>query len=227
MSADNNHNSGQQDATSSERLARFAPKNPGNETVGSRGIRPSFIFLGLGVVATIALVSWLGLFTETEDIRLDIKDITVKNDGNVELTGARYRGRLESGDSYEITADRASEAKDGSGQIKLEEPVASLYFASGATTSATSEKGVFYQNRNEVALSGSVIVTDYGRDMTMQSETLTANLTTGDVHSESPVKIQSPTELITANSMQSRNNGAYIMFEGQPKMTLNNVTAFE
>lgn len=227
MSADDQQISGPHSSASNERLARFAPKTTADDATGSWGIRPSFLFLGLGVIVTIAIISWLGLFQETEDIRLNIKDVTVKNDGNVELTGARYRGRLESGDSFEITADRASEAKDGTGQIELEEPVASLYYSNGATTSATSQTGVFYQTLNEVALRGSVIVTDYGRDMTIQSETLTANLTTGDVYSETPVKIRNATGHITADSMISRNNGAYVVFEGNPKMTLHNAIAFE
>lgn len=213
--------------TPANRLASFAPKTAATAAQDSSGMRPSLIFLGLGVIVTIAIISWLGLFRETEDIRLDIKDITVKNDGNVELTGAQYRGRLETGANFEITADRASEFKDGSGQVQLEEPVASIYYTDGTTTSATSQSGTFYQNRNEVALRGSVIVTDYGRDMTLQSETLTANLTTGDMQSDTPVEIRATTGHITANRMQSRKKGTQIIFEGDPKMTLHNIAGFE
>lgn len=227
MSADNLNSNGTQQNSPANRLARFAPKTSTAEAQDSPSFRPSFLFLGLGVIVTVAIISWLGLFRETEDIRLDIQDITVKNDGNVELTGAQYRGRLENGDSFEITADRASETKDGSGQVRLQEPVASIYYSNGTTTSATSQTGIFYQNRNEVALQGSVIVTDYARDMTLQSESLTANLTTGDLHSDTPVEIRNTSGHITANRMQSHANGAHIVFQGNPKMALHNAVAFE
>lgn len=217
------------DQQTKTRLAKFAPKNAQSKAEAKPAwfARPSVVFIGLGLVATIAIISWLGLFRSGDDIRLDIKEIAVNDEGNVELTGVRYRGRLESGDNFEIIADRANEDKDGSGQISLNQPTASMHFDDGSTTSATANSGIFDQTTSQVDLSGSVILTDYNRNITLQTELLYADFSTGDMRSETPVEVRDPSSIITSNAMDSTQNGQRIRFIGDARMILNNIVAFE
>ncbi len=200
--------------------ARFSPKAVENNGANQRSIRPSLLFLAVGMVITLSIVSWLGLFGDADDIRLDISEVTVRNDGNVELTGASYHGRLDSGEAYEINAKVASEDKNGSGHINLTAPVALLHNEGGGTVNVASNTGTFYQQSNSIDLSGNVIVTDTQRQMTMRTEAMTADFSAGELLAQSAVVVDNPSTHITANGMRVENNGDRVIFLGNAKMTL-------
>jgi len=56
---------------------------------------------------------------------------------------------------------------------------------------------------------------------------LYADFSTGDMRSETPVEVRDPSSIITANAMDSTQNGQRIRFIGDARMTLNNIVAFE
>ena len=89
-----------------QRAARFAPRDRPAEP-GTRRVRASLLFLGLGILLTSGTVLWLGLFNQQDEIRLEISDLKVDETGDVELTGAVYRGQTARGEPFEITANVA------------------------------------------------------------------------------------------------------------------------
>ena len=111
-----------------QRAAKFAPRDRQTEPE-TRRIRASLLFLGLGVLLTFGTVLWLGLFNQQDEIRLEISDLKVDETGDVELTGAIYRGQTARGEPFEITADVAREREDG--VVDLSSPTAQLRQASG------------------------------------------------------------------------------------------------
>ena len=88
------------------RTPRFAPRERA-DTDSRQPFRTSLIFVGIGIILSFVTVLWLGLFNEQDEIRLDVTDIKVDETGEVELTGAVYRGQTARGEPYEITADTA------------------------------------------------------------------------------------------------------------------------
>ena len=64
-----------------QRAARFAPRDRQAEP-GTRRIRASLLFLGLGVLLTFGTVLWLGLFNQQDEIRLEISDLKVDETGD-------------------------------------------------------------------------------------------------------------------------------------------------
>tara|TARA_B100000575_G_scaffold288336_1_gene288177 strand:+ start:1305 stop:1964 length:660 start_codon:yes stop_codon:yes gene_type:complete len=205
----------------------FAPKRIADEEGNSRSLRPSILFLGLALFLTLSIAVWLGLVDTNEDIRLEITDVSTSGNGNVTLTGARYRGHTESGRKFEVIATAATERSDNPGDIDLSQPIAIIFSNDGSTLNITSKKGTYSQTRSGVALRGSVIVTDSGRGMTMETEMVDANLSSGNLHTTTDVRVTSKTALVLAEGMQIFDEGNLIVFSGKTKMTLHNAAAID
>ena len=80
-------------------------------------------FVGIGIAVTLLVASWLA--ASIWDSKLEISDVKIANSGEIALTGARYQGVTSSG-HFSITADKASEANDGSGRIDMQQPRATI-----------------------------------------------------------------------------------------------------
>ena len=93
--------------------ASFTPKRIADDGGDARSLRPSILFLGLALCLTLGIATWLGLVDTNDDIRLEITDVSTSSDGNVALTGARYRGHTESGKKFEVIATAAIEHPRG------------------------------------------------------------------------------------------------------------------
>ena len=77
--------------------ASFVPKRIADEDDEARSLRPSILFLGLALCLTLGIAVWLGLVDTNDEIRIEISDISSSSNGNIALTGARYRGHTETG----------------------------------------------------------------------------------------------------------------------------------
>ena len=66
----------------------------------------------------------------------------------------------------------------------------------------TSQTGAYFQTRSGVALRGNVIVKDSGRRMTMETEMLDANLSSGDLQTNRDVRVKSDDALVVAQGMR-------------------------
>jgi len=205
-----------------QRSARFAPRErsdgPGRQTV-----RASLIFIGIGAAMSLATVLWLGLFSQRSEIRLEMSEIKVDKSGDVELTGAVYRGTTEGGDPYEITAEVARERQDGI--VDLAAPAAFVNQASGDVVNLTSLTGVYFPDRSEIDFAGDVGITSRDTGLVMTSQAITANLGDGAMVSDQPVRVENDSGLVVANSMQVLNRGELIIFRGNPRLTLQNTGA--
>ncbi len=205
----------------------FAPKHIADEDGNARSLRPSIFFLGLALCLTLGIAAWLGLVDTNDDIRLEITDVSTSSNGNVALTGARYRGHTISGKKFEVIATAAIERSDNPGDIDLSQPIATIFSEDGTTLNITSHKGTYYQTGGDVALRGNVIVTDSGRGMTMETEMVDANLSSGNLHATTDVRVSSETALVLAEGMQVFDEGDLILFSGKSKMTLHNTAAID
>ncbi|MDA1150459.1 MAG: LPS export ABC transporter periplasmic protein LptC [Proteobacteria bacterium] len=208
----------------SARKSRFTPRTKTAQTNIERRYPLSLLLVGVGVVLTLAVASWLGLglLANGKDVSLEIKELERAESGEVQLTGARYRGLTPAGKPYEITATKANEATDGSGRVDMDQPTAVLMMRNGSLVKLQSNSGIFNKQTDIVSMSGAVVVTQPDRNLRLDTETLEANLKAGEMHSDVPVQVQDIDRRINADSMQVYDNGARIVFGGAAKMIIKN-----
>ena len=165
-------------------------------------------------------VLWLGLFSQQDQIRLEISDIKVDETGDVELTGAVYRGQTVRGEPFEITAQVARERDNGI--VDLSSPTAELHRVNGDIMNVRSTTGVYFPGLTEIDLIGDVVVTSRDTGLVMMAEVIHANLEDGHMKSDRPVRVENDSSLILAGGMQVIDRGSTIIFTNKPKMTLHN-----
>lgn len=185
-----------------------------------RGFRTSLLLIGLGAFMSFGTVLWLGLFNQQDEIRLEISDIKVDKTGDVELTGAIYRGQTVRGEPFEITADIARERENG--VVDLSSPTAELRRDSGDVMNVTSTTGVYFPDLTEIDLIGDVVITSRDTGLVMVAEVIHANLDEGHMKTDRPVRVENDSGVILAGGMQVTDRGSTIIFTDKPRMTLHN-----
>ncbi|MDB9889989.1 LPS export ABC transporter periplasmic protein LptC [Alphaproteobacteria bacterium] len=211
--------------TNSARKSRFTPRAKTAQTGSERRFPLSLLLVGVGAVLTLAVASWLGLLANGKDVSLEITEVKRNESGEVQLTGARYRGLTPAGKPYEIIAAKANEAADGSGRVDMDQPTVVLTMRNGALVNLQSNAGVFNRQTDIVSMSGAVVVTQPDRNLRLDTEALEANLKAGEMHSDVAVQVQDIDRRINADSMQVYDNGARIVFGGATKMIIKNSNA--
>jgi LPS export ABC transporter protein LptC len=211
--------------TNSARKSRFTPRVKTAQTASERRYPLSLLLVGVGAVLTLAVASWLGLLANGKDVSLEIKEVKRAESGEVQLTGAHYRGLTPAGKPYEITAAKANEAPDGSGRVDMDQPTAVLTMRNGSLVKLQSNAGVFNKQTAIVSMFGAVVVTQPDRNLRLDTEALEANLKADEMHSDVTVQVQDIDRRINADSMQVYDNGARIVFGGAAKMIIKNSNA--
>ena len=211
--------------TNSASKSRFTPRAKTAKTHSERRFPLSLLLFGVGAVLTLAVASWLGLLANGKDVSLEITEGKRAESGEVQLTGARYRGLTPTGKPYEITAAKANEASDGSGRVDMDQPTAVLIMRNGSLVNLQSNAGVFNKQTDVVSMSGAVVMTQPDRNLRLDTEALEANLKAGEMHSDVSVQVQDIDRRINADSMQVYDNGARIVFGGATKMIIKNSKA--
>jgi LPS export ABC transporter protein LptC len=208
--------------TPASERSRFTPRKKTIDASSRRRLPLSLLLLGVSAVLAVAVTSWLGFLANGKDVSLEIKEVERAETGEVQLTGARYRGLTPSGKQYEITAALANESTDGSGRIDMDQPTAIVTMRNGSIVNLRSDVGVFNKQTDIVTMSGAVIVTQPDRDLRLDTEALEANLEDGGMRSDVPVLVQDVDRRINADSMIVFDDGSRIIFGGTAKMIIKN-----
>ena len=205
---------------SSPQRRQFTPRtrSVGDDPRGSR--RLSVILLGVGAAITLLVASWLGLLHDASDSKLEIKDVTIEDSGEITLTGARYQGVTSGGQPFKVTADQASEAGDGSGRIDMQQPRATITMKNGQVIQLQSNYGIFDQPNDQIDMTGSVVVLQPSKNLKLTSEALFADLQLGEMRSLVPVIVTDDKRRIDAATMTVFDNGERILFGGTARMVM-------
>ena len=205
---------------SSSKRRQFTPRIRSVQDEQRPSRRLSVVLLGIGVAFTLLVASWLGFLNRSSDSKLEIKDVKISNGGDITLTGARYQGVTSSGQPFLITADQASESKNGSGHIDMQQPRATITMKNGQIIKLQSNYGVFDQPGNIVDMAGNVVVVQPARNLTLTSNSLFADLKLGEMRSLVPVTVTDDTRRIDAETMTVFYNGDRILFGGAARMVM-------
>ena len=195
----------------------FAPREQDIDT-GRQPVRASILFISLGLVLTFVTVIWLGFFTQPAEIKLEVTDVKIDDAGDIELTGAIYKGRNENGEAFEVTAKIASERS--SGAVDMESPTAQLFRNDGDLIDLSSQNGLYFPDSSRIELDGDVVMTSQDMGLTLLALSLSANLADGSMFSEEPVRVERSDGIVTANAMEVTGKGKRIIFKGNAIMTL-------
>ena len=195
----------------------FAPREQDIDT-GRQPVRASILFISLGLVLTFVTVLWLGFFTQPAEIKLEVTDVKIDDAGDIELTGAIYKGRTENGEAFEVTAKVASERS--SGAVDMESPTAQLFRNDGDLIDLSSQNGLYFPDSSRIELDGDVVMTSQDMGLTLLALSLSANLADGSMFSEEPVRVERSDGIVTANAMEVTGKGKRIIFKGNARMTL-------
>ena len=195
----------------------FAPREQDIDA-GSQPVRASILFISLGLVLTFVTVLWLGFFTQPAEIKLEVTDVKIDDAGDIELTGAIYKGRTENGEAFEVTAKIASERS--SGAVDMESPTAQLFRNDGDLIDLSSQNGLYFPDSSRIELDGDVVMTSQDMGLTLLALSLSANLADGSMFSEEPVRVERSDGFVTANAMEVTGKGKRIIFKGDARMTL-------
>ena len=205
---------------SSSKRRQFTPRTRSVQDEQKPSRRLSVVLLGIGVAVTLLVASWLGFLNQSSDSKLEIKDVKISNGGEITLTGARYQGVTSSGQPFLITADQASESKNGSGHIDMQQPRATITMKNGQIIKLQSNYGVFDQLDNIVNMAGNVVVVQPARNLTLTSDSLFADLKLGEMRSLVPVTVTDDARRIDAETMTVFDNGDRILFGGAARMVM-------
>ena len=195
----------------------FAPREQDIDA-GRQPVRASILFISLGLVLTFVTVLWLGFFTQPAEIKLEVTDVKIDDAGDIELTGAIYKGRTENGEAFEVTAKIASERS--SGAVDMESPTAQLFRNDGDLIDLSSQNGLYFPESSRIELDGDVVMTSQDMGLTLLALSLSANLADGSMFSEEPVRVERSDGFVTANAMEVTGKGKRIIFKGDARMTL-------
>ncbi len=195
----------------------FAPREQDLDA-GRQPVRASILFISLGLVLTFVTVLWLGFFTQPAEIKLEVTDVKIDDAGDIELTGAIYKGRTENGEAFEVTAKIASERS--SGAVDMESPTAQLFRNDGDLIDLSSQNGLYFPDSSRIELDGDVVMTSQDMGLTLLALSLSANLADGSMFSEEPVRVERSDGFVTANAMEVTGKGKRIIFKGDARMTL-------
>ena len=195
----------------------FAPREQDIDA-GRQPVRASILFISLGLVLTFVTVLWLGFFTQPAEIKLEVTDVKIDDAGDIELTGAIYKGRTENGEAFEVTAKIASERS--SGAVDMESPTAQLFRNDGDLIDLSSQNGLYFPDSSRIELDGDVVMTSQDLGLTLLALSLSANLADGSMFSEEPVRVERSDGFVTANAMEVTGKGKRIIFKGDARMTL-------
>ncbi len=195
----------------------FAPREQDIDA-GRQPVRASILFISLGLVLTFVTVLWLGFFTQPAEIKLEVTDVKIDDAGDIELTGAIYKGRTENGEAFEVTAKIASERS--SGAVDMESPTAQLFRNDGDLIDLSSQNGLYFPDSSRIELDGDVVMTSQDMGLTLLALSLSANLADGSMFSEEPVRVERSDGFVTANAMEVTGKGKRIIFKGDARMAL-------
>lgn len=144
--------------------------------------------------------------------------------GKVVMETPKLAGYRKDGNPYEVTADSALQDVRNPTQIELVQMVARVLMKSEGWININAKSGLFDQQKEKLKLVDDVkIRTESGYDVRMR--TADVDFKAGTVNSREPVKVNLGTTTVDADTLDVKDNGALITFEGRVHVVVENAPA--
>ncbi|MEO1067311.1 MAG: LPS export ABC transporter periplasmic protein LptC [Pseudomonadota bacterium] len=182
--------------------------------------RVKFLKIGLPVIGTAAIILFLAITITSQLIATPFGTIAIDlTNGQVVMDNPSLNGFTASDSAYEIVADRALQDLDNPKTVLLEKIGATLTMDDGNIASVEANAGRFDIEGGSLRLSKGVNVqlsSGYAADL----QEADIDMKNGVLTSEAPVHITSDIGEISAERLEVRRNGEYILFENRVKMVV-------
>lgn len=212
---------------STRRLA-FAPRETGGaDTADSvsrdsrrRRLRQIALASAVGaiVLASIGLVEFDS--GEETTVQIGIQRTTVDQSGTISLEGLSYKGVTSSGRNFAVLADNASESTERPDLVLMTSPRATVDTEAGDPITIRSDRGELKRTDNTVTLIGDVVITRPDLGLTLTTEEAVADLASGTLRSESPVRGVGSGGSINSGGIVIAGDNGNIIFTGKSKLVI-------
>lgn len=162
---------------------------------------------------------------------LDSRDIpavredtdSLKTVGENELINPRFESRDDKQQPYTITADRAVQSKDNENQVMLEKPLADILLNDGAWIALKANRGVFYQDTQELLLEEQV---ELFHDLGYRLKTQALHIDVGKqtAWSDKTVEARGPEGALDAAGLKVDSQAGHLVFTGPARLVLTRVS---
>jgi len=144
--------------------------------------------------------------------------------GKVVMEAPKLAGYRKDDSPYEVTAESALQDVRNPTQIELVKMAARVLMKSDGWININAQSGHFDQQKERLKLVDDVkIRTDTGYDIRMR--TADVDFKGGTVNSREPVKVNLGTTTVDADTLDVKDNGALITFEGRVHVLIENAPA--
>lgn len=144
--------------------------------------------------------------------------------GKVVMEAPKLAGYRKDNSPYEVTADSALQDVRNPTQIELVKMTARVLMKSEGWININARSGHFDQQKEKLKLVDDVkIRTESGYDVRMR--TADVDFKGGTVNSREPVKVNLGTTTVDADTLDVKDNGALITFEGRVHVLIENAPA--
>ena len=172
------------------------------------------IFISLGVVW------WLNFAGQTGNIEVSIEQVSQTQDGDTKMTGARFSGRTDDGENFEITAEQAVDNMPKQGLIHLLKPDGTIWTKNGSIIKINSLEAILDQSKKTTLFQGTVEINQTKPKVNINTSELSVDLVNKIYHSNQPVIVVTENMKITGEDMSINQESGTIYFGGYANLVI-------
>lgn len=186
-----------------------------------RFLRRAIPFAAVAAVFGLIVVPFLNPLRGVANVSLGAVGIT---GGKVRMETPRLSGYRKDNRPYEVTAEAALQEIRNPTQVELQKLTARLQMEREGWVTVNAKSGLFDTQKEKLRLVDDVHVkTEAGYDIRMR--TADVDFKGGTVVSKEPVKVSLGTTTIDADTLDVKDNGALIVFQGRVRAFIPNAPA--
>lgn len=175
------------------------------------------------VLAVVGLVSAPFLRPLSGVAGVSISSVGISG-GKVKMEAPRLSGYRKDNRPYEVTAEAALQDIRNPTEIELSAMTAKIQLEREGWVTVNARTGLFNSQREKLKLVDDVkVVTETGYDMRMRTADI--DFKAGSVVSREPVKALLGQTTVEGNSLDVKDNGALIVFDGRVRVVIENAPA--
>ena len=178
-------------------------------------LSPKSIF----IILIVLLITILVLNYISKNKQLNSEKIVNIDPSKEGITiGVNIEQNKPNGEKIKIVADLMEEDKEKK-HIKLINPITKI-IKKNNVTKITSSYGYIINNYSKFRLNNNVNIYNSKKQFALKTEQLSGMFDTGDMYTNSPVKIKIRNSKIQGSSLSLKNYGEYIKVVGKAKLTI-------
>ena len=184
------------------------------------GLKRSYLLLIPSIFISLGVVWWLNFADQTGNIEVSIEQVSQTQDGNTKMTGARFSGRTDDGENFEITAEQAVDNMPKQGLIHLLRPDGTIWTKNGSIIKINSHEAILDQSKETTLFQGAVEINQTKPKVNINTSELSVDLVNKIYHSNQPVIVVTENMKITGEDMSINQESGTIYFGGYANLVI-------